>query len=82
LINVIRIATAEDLPQITHVRTSVLENHMSVEDLAQRGITPQTIIEQMNKGVLRGWVEVSRKPSDESSVLLEKCLWSVIIIQM
>ncbi len=34
-----RVATAADMPAITHVRTSVNQNHLSVAQLAERGIT-------------------------------------------
>jgi hypothetical protein len=44
----IRRGAVIDLPQITKVRTSVRENHMSVEDLDARGITHETIASRMN----------------------------------
>jgi GNAT superfamily N-acetyltransferase len=53
---VIRLGTIGDLPQITIVRTSVLENHLSVEQMARVGITPQGIAEQMTSGALKCWV--------------------------
>jgi GNAT superfamily N-acetyltransferase len=56
---VIRQATPEDLPQITHVRTSVRENHLSVEQMAARGITPEAITSARQSGALAGWVAES-----------------------
>jgi GNAT superfamily N-acetyltransferase len=56
VIGVIRPGTADDLPQITIVRTSVRENHLSVEQMAAAGITPQSIAEQMRSGELKCWV--------------------------
>jgi GNAT superfamily N-acetyltransferase len=52
----IRRGAVIDLPQITKVRTSVRENHMSVEDLDARGITHETIALRMNNGNLGVWV--------------------------
>jgi GNAT superfamily N-acetyltransferase len=53
---VIRLGTIDDLPQIVIVRTSVRENHLSVEQMARVGITPQGIAEQMTSGELKCWV--------------------------
>jgi GNAT superfamily N-acetyltransferase len=50
-----RVATDTDLPGITHVRTSVAENHLSVEDLAQRGITEASIAASFRADA-KGWV--------------------------
>jgi GNAT superfamily N-acetyltransferase len=52
----IRRATVDDLPAITTVRVSVTENHLSVEDMAARGITPEMIAAKMQRGALAGWV--------------------------
>jgi len=40
----IRDATEEDIPAIFEVRTSVRENHLSVEQMSGMGITQQTIL--------------------------------------
>jgi GNAT superfamily N-acetyltransferase len=52
----LRKARVEDLPEITRIRTSVRENHMSIEDLASRGITPETTAARMTSGELGSWV--------------------------
>lgn len=52
----IRKARPEDLPAITQVRISVTENHLSVEQMAERGITPQSVIAEMAAGDLGAWV--------------------------
>jgi hypothetical protein len=52
----IRTSTSYDLPQITIVRTSVRENHLSVAQLAERGITEQSIAVEMVSGDLGCWV--------------------------
>jgi len=51
----IRVADAADVPSIFDVRTSVLENHMSLEELARVGITPETVT-AMRSGDSRAWV--------------------------
>jgi GNAT superfamily N-acetyltransferase len=53
---VLRKARVEDLPEITRIRTSVRENHLSVEDLAARGITHETTAARMRSGELGSWV--------------------------
>jgi GNAT superfamily N-acetyltransferase len=52
----IRRATPHDLGQITYVRTSVIENHLSVAEMAERGITHDTLTASMNSGALAAWV--------------------------
>ena len=43
----IRDATEEDIPAIFEVRTSVRENHLSVEQMAALGITHQTVLDAL-----------------------------------
>lgn len=52
----IRAARAEDLPAMTAIRISVKENHMSVEQMAERGITPEATLAEMAAGDLGAWV--------------------------
>lgn len=52
----IRRAGAADLPAITDVRTSVRENHLSVEQMAARGITEASTAVAMLSGQLSAWV--------------------------
>ncbi len=47
----IRTARPDDLPAITQLRTSVTENHLSVEQMAERGITPQSVIAEITAGM-------------------------------
>lgn len=53
-----------DLPAMTHLRTSVRENHLSVEGMAALGITPESVIAELNAGHLGGWV------AEEDGVIL------------
>jgi len=55
----IRPGRAEDLPAITRIRTAVRENHLSVEQMAELGITHQSIAADMNDGHLACWVAVA-----------------------
>lgn len=52
----IREGRASDMPAITHVRTSVIENHLSVAQMKELGITPEGVIAEMTAGDLGCWV--------------------------
>ena len=52
----IREGRASDMGAIVHVRTSVIENHISVEQMEAVGITPESIIADMQSGDLGCWV--------------------------
>ncbi len=52
----IREGLASDIPGITHVRTAVRENHLSVEQMADRGITQQGTIAELEAGHLGCWI--------------------------
>lgn len=45
-----------DMEDIFHVRTHVIENHLSVAQMAEIGITPQSIVATMSEGDLGCWV--------------------------
>jgi len=52
---ILRRAIAADIPEMFRVRTSVRENHMSIDEMAAVGITADSI-EAMLAGSVRGWV--------------------------
>lgn len=52
----IRAARQDDLPAITRLRTSVHENHLSIEQMAERGITEASTAAALAAGTLLGWV--------------------------
>ncbi len=52
----IRRAGTADLPAITDVRTSVHENHLSIEQMTVRGITEASTAAAMLSGQLSAWV--------------------------
>lgn len=53
----IRPIAAADMAEITRLRTSVKENHLSVEEMAERGITPAGILADLDRGDLGGWLD-------------------------
>jgi hypothetical protein len=56
---VVREASAEDLPGISRVRTSVTENLLTLEQLERRGITEASIAASFLADS-KGWVAVSK----------------------
>src|SRR4029078_4918088 len=56
----IRPMRPDDMSAVTLLRTSVKANHLSVEGMAERGITPQKIIADMACGKLGAWVVEER----------------------
>lgn len=54
---VFREATAADMPGISHVRTSVTENALTLEQLAARGITDESVAASFLLSS-KGWVAV------------------------
>lgn len=54
----IRPGETADLPAITRIRTSVTENHLSVEQMTEIGITHDSIAADMRAGHLGCWVAV------------------------
>jgi len=55
----IRAMGKEDMDAIFHVRTSVVENHMSEEALQKAGITRESIADMLAQGDLKGWCALS-----------------------
>lgn len=53
----IRAALLSDIPAIFRVRTSVRENHLSIEQLSQMGITEEAVAEMMTASSC-AWVAV------------------------
>lgn len=59
----VRFATEEDIPALFDIRTSVRENHQSREELAEIGVTPQSIAEMLRTNS-RAWLaEVEGTPA-------------------
>ncbi len=52
----IRKARPADLPAMAEVRISVIENHLSIEQMAARSITPEKVTAEIAAGDLGAWV--------------------------
>ena len=52
----IRPATAADIPALFAVRTSVRENHLDLEQLADRGVTAESMAAMLADDDMRTWV--------------------------
>jgi GNAT superfamily N-acetyltransferase len=54
----IRVATVDDVPDLFSIRTSVRENHLSMEELAGLDVTVETVAAMLQGGTACGWVAV------------------------
>src|SRR5688500_4319408 len=54
--SLVRPATVADIPALFVVRTSVNENHLDLEELADRGVTPDSIAAMLADDDMRTWV--------------------------
>ena len=52
----LRVATAADIPAMFDVRTSVRENHLDLDGLAERGVTRKSIAAMIADHDARAWV--------------------------
>ena len=50
-----RLATPADIPALLAVRTSVIENHCNLEQLAERGVTPESLAGMLGDDDMRTW---------------------------
>jgi N-acetylglutamate synthase-like GNAT family acetyltransferase len=58
----IREAQIEDIETLFNIRTSVIENHQSREELVTLGITPETVAEMLQTDC-RAWIaEIDEQP--------------------
>jgi GNAT superfamily N-acetyltransferase len=58
----IREIEKSDIKDILNIRVSTKENHFSMDDLAEVGVTPQSVSEWLD-GSIKGWIcEISGKP--------------------
>jgi GNAT superfamily N-acetyltransferase len=77
---VIREIEKSDIKDILDIRISTKENHFSMTDLAEVGVTPESIAEWLD-GSVKGWIcEISGKPvgfaladSKSAEVLVVAC---------
>jgi GNAT superfamily N-acetyltransferase len=58
----IRVARIEDIETLFYIRTSVVENHQSRQELANLGVTPQTVANMLQNDC-RAWIaEIAETP--------------------
>ena len=76
-----RLATPLDGPGITHVRTSVSENHLSVEQMAALGITEASVAAMMRAAPC-AWVavEAGRILGFSMVEITEGCVWAAFVL--
>ncbi|MEN4770542.1 GNAT family N-acetyltransferase [Duffyella gerundensis] len=82
LINInIRTARASDIDSIFEVRTSVLENYLSREEMRQLGITESVVADMIEKN-LCAWVAAENDKIDGFSMILsdEGCLFAAFVL--
>ncbi|MGC6370535.1 GNAT family N-acetyltransferase [Pseudomonas sp. K2I15] len=59
---VIRVATQDDIEAIFEIRTAVVQNHLSREQMAELGITPQVVADSMRQAPCVWLAEVKGTP--------------------
>ncbi|HVS31104.1 MAG TPA: GNAT family N-acetyltransferase [Thermoanaerobaculia bacterium] len=59
--NRVRLATPADIPALFAVRTSVRENHLDIAQLAERGVTPESMAALLAGGQSETWVAESEQ---------------------
>ena len=67
----IRAATVDDVDTLITIRTSVVQNHMSVEQMADLGITPQALTDTLRTAPCAWVAEVDGQAAAFSMVDLE-----------
>lgn len=69
----LRPADSSDIPGIFHVRTSVVESHLTEQELATIGITRESVTEMLDSGAARAWcIEVEDAVVGFSLAIREK----------
>ena len=64
----IRAATADDVDTLNAIRTSVVQNHLSLEQMADLGITPQVLADTLRAAPCAWVAEVDSQPAAFSMV--------------
>ena len=58
----IRVAQRKDIETLFEIRTSVIENHQSREEIAELGITPESVAEMLQRNCCAWMAEISGQP--------------------
>ena len=76
----IRIAQRDDIDALFEIRTSVIENHQSREEIAKLGITPESIAQMLETDCCAWVVEISDRPIGFSIAnATEKAIFGVFV---
>lgn len=75
---IFREATGADLPGITRVRTSVVENALTIEQLEERGITEASVAASF-LAYSKGWVAVQAEEIVAFSIA-DRATWSIFAL--
>lgn len=76
----VREARETDVEEIFAIRTSVAENHLSLEQLSEMGITPETIAAMLAQGPCLWVAEIERVPVGFSMVRNETgCVFGLFV---
>ncbi len=77
----IRLATVEDIPAMFEIRTGVRENHLSYQQLADMGITPQTLQQALAEAPCAWVAEVAGVPVGFSMADAEDgCVFAAFVL--
>lgn len=55
----VRAMRTDDMDAIFHVRTSVVHNHMTMDELREIGLTPESVATMLREGDASGWCALS-----------------------
>lgn len=76
----LRDAVPGDIETIFNIRTAVKENHLSREQMAEMGITPQTVLEIINASRCIWIAEVNGQAvSFAMAIIEEACLFAIFV---
>lgn len=77
----LRDAALADIETIFTIRTSVKENHLSREEMAELGITPQTVADIIAESPCIWLADVDGKPAGFAMAITEEaCLFAMFVL--
>ncbi|ATF92660.1 putative acetyltransferase [Cedecea neteri] len=77
----LRNAALADIETIFSIRTSVNENHLSREEMAEMGITPQTVADIIAESPSIWLADVDGKPAGFAMAIAEEaCLFAMFVL--
>jgi GNAT superfamily N-acetyltransferase len=77
----IRVARQEDIETLFDIRTSVVENHQSREEIAELGITPDSVAEMLQTDCCAWIAELANQPIGFSIAnATEKTIFGIFVL--